>query len=887
MFLEKLEIHGFKSFAGKYSLVFPGVVNGSAQGMTAIVGPNGSGKSNIADAVRWALGEQSMKSLRGKKSEDIIFSGSGKKARLSLAEVTMHFNNEDGRAPIDYRQFTITRRLYRDGESEYLLNGQRVRLMDIELLLAKANVGQKTYSVVGQGTVEGFLSTSLADRKEFFDEATGVKQFQIKRDDSLNKLRLSLEHLGQAEMLVAEVEPRLQQLTRQVGRLRKRGQLEVELKDLQLAYYRSVWHELNDHFTEGNKKLLELDKAKQVKDKKLAAVTAELVSAQRQAGAGRTFDKLQQELSSCQAEKERLGSELATVNARLELSLEKAGKFDLAFFRRRQTELTREEARLGEEVEVLSRQFSSEEKEVLNLEKERQSLSSAIAEAHNKLGEDDVSGGNDYFVNLKNRLKKTLEILYLAENANDTEGIKSALRDLRQELTELHDLADRGGSSVVQRSRAGLMALTDSKEEILEKLRLANRSLAVSGERLRLLKESRQSVVKELTSVSSRLKEDSGLEPASLEVKKELERAMAESDKVLAEIRTKLNAYTAEQENERQQLFTLQNSQQALQGEVNELSSELNEARVDSARYETKLEDLEVEIRQQLGGLKEVRETRLKEDVDRQAARDKIASLKRQLELIGGLDPEIENEYLTTKERYDFLTGQINDLMETGQSLEKVVEELDMVIKERFDKAFAIIAKKFQEYFKILFDGGQAGIVKVMVDDPSLEENNEEMKKEGEVTHLDETLAAVAESEVSTLSAKKLKRIKFLQKHNATGLAGIEITACPPGKKIMSISMLSGGERALTAIALIAAIISANPSPFVVLDEVDAALDEANSERLAKVLDDLSHKTQFIVITHNRASMVRASVLYGVSMQDDGVSKLLSITLEEAKFRNA
>ena len=142
------------------------------------------------------------------------------------------------------------------------------------------------------------------------------------------------------------------------------------------------------------------------------------------------------------------------------------------------------------------------------------------------------------------------------------------------------------------------------------------------------------------------------------------------------------------------------------------------------------------------------------------------------------------------------------------------------------------------------------------------------------------------EKEESTVAGQKLKRIKFLQKYNATGLAGIEIQATPPGKKIKSIAMLSGGERALTAIALISAIISANPSPFVMLDEVDAALDEANSERLAKILDDLSHKTQFIVVTHNRASMLRAAILYGVTMQDDGVSKLLSIKLEEAKYKN-
>jgi len=281
MYLEKLEIQGFKSFANKNSLVFPGIISGNRRGLTAIVGPNGSGKSNVADSVRWALGEQSMKTLRGKKSEDIIFSGSDKKGKLGMAEVSLYFNNEDHQAPLDLNHFVLTRRLYRDGESEYLLNNSKVRLLDIQILLAKANVGQKTYSVIGQGTVEGFLNTSLSERKEFFDEATGVKQFQIKRDDSLNKLRLSLEHLGQAEMLLAEIEPRLSTLTRQVNKLKKRGEIESELRGFQLDYFRTVWHEINDRFKQANETLLASEKTKQLKEKKIADLTKELASLQK------------------------------------------------------------------------------------------------------------------------------------------------------------------------------------------------------------------------------------------------------------------------------------------------------------------------------------------------------------------------------------------------------------------------------------------------------------------------------------------------------------------------------------------------------------------------------------------------------------------------------
>ena len=739
MYLEKLEIQGFKSFANKNALVFPGLVEGGRRGLTAIVGPNGSGKSNIADAVRWALGEQSMKMLRGKKSEDIIFSGSDKKGKLGMAEVSLYFNNEDRQAPIDYSHFVLTRRLYRDGESEYLINNARVRLLDIELMLAKANVGQKTYSVIGQGMVEGFLNTSLAERKEFFDEATGVKQFQIKRDDALNKLRASLEHLGQAEMLLGEIEPRLGTLTRQVNKLKKRGEIETELRELQLTYFRTLWHEINDRFKTANDSLLELEKTKQAKDKKIEQLRNDLALLQRKAGAGQEFNRLQEELSNFQARKEELQTELIKITARLEIK----GESD-----------------------------------------------------HPHLTKDEI-------LQLQKKLKKSLELLEKAELLEDAAAIKSALQEIKKELSELHAMMMTHGEKKHQASDVGGGELTKELKKI---------------------------------------------------------------DEEIKEIKTKLSRFTDEQEKERQKLFSLQNNLQSSQHEVNELNSKLNETKIEATRQETKLEDLETSIRQDLGGLKEVRDVREKYSIDRAAVNEKIIQLKRQLELIGGIDPEIESEYVSTKERHDFLAGQVNDLLSTGASLEKIIEELDATIKERFDKAFKIISQKFEEYFKILFNGGNSKIIKVMAEDE---------------TDKDKITEETEDEPILSASAVKLKRIKYLQKYNATGLAGIEIQATPPGKKIKSIAMLSGGERALTAIALISAIISANPSPFVILDEVDAALDEANSERLAKILDDLSHKTQFIVITHNRASMMRAVILYGATMQDDGVSKLLSIKLEK------
>lgn len=867
MHLEKLEIQGFKSFATKNILTFPGLIDGDRRGLTAVVGPNGSGKSNIADAVRWALGEQSMKTLRGKKSEDVIFSGSDKKGKLGMAEVSLYLNNSEGSAPIDYSEVVLTRRLYRDGESEYLINNAKARLLDVQILLAKANVGQKTYSVIGQGMVEGFLNTSLSERKEFFDEATGVKQFQIKRDDSLNKLRASLEHLGQAEMLLGEIEPRLNHLTRQVNRLQKRGELEGELRILQLAYYRTVWHEIHDRFKTANEQFLELEKSQQSKEKKLASLQSELTVLQRQAGVSQEFEKLQAELVGKQAQREKITGELAKVNARLELQLESEGKFDMAFFKKRATELEREESSLQTEVSSLEKTVQEAKKQVAHLESERLRLTKEIEALHHSLGQETDSHHDRHLGTLKQRLQTSLALLENAEQLEDLQGIKTALREIRQELTALHEVTQSLGLSSSQQTQHSLLSLTSQKEEVLEELRNASQALAIAQERLRLRNDALAEIAKEKKSVGGRLGSEGKVSHGE---QHDLEKELASVDKEIKTLQVSLGRFNTEQAEQQQKFFTLQNNLQSLQNELHQLLSQVNDTKVEATRQETKLEDLEVEIRQNLGGLKEVRDNRHTETIERFEVQEKINQLKRQLDLIGGIDPEIEQEYITTKERHDFLSQQVTDLLATGESLEKVIEELDVTIKERFDKEFKVISQKFEEYFKILFNGGIAKIIKVMTD----EEEEENPKATIE-----------SKEEVSTVAGNKLKRIKFLQKYNATGLAGIEIQATPPGKKIKSITMLSGGERALTAIALICAIISANPSPFVMLDEVDAALDEANSERLAKILDDLSHKTQFIVITHNRASMLRAAVLYGVTMQDDGVSKLLSIKLEDAKYK--
>jgi len=985
MYLEKLEIQGFKSFANKNKLVFSNKIDANGhRGLTAIVGPNGSGKSNIADAIRWVLGEQSLKTLRGKKSEDVIFSGSDQKSQLSMAEVSLYLNNEDHQivpvknneeetdtsehslSPLNYDEIVITRRLFRNGDSEYLLNNNRVRLADIQILLAKANVGQKTYSVIGQGMVENFLNTSAAERKDFFDEATGVKQFQIKRDAALNKLESSYDNLLQVEMLLNEIKPRLKMLTRQVERLKKRGQLETELNIRQHRYYFQLWQDIDSKLKQANSGILLLEKEKQEKENNLEKIKAELNTLKNKDDSSK-ISQLQERLKIYQRERSYIVQSIARLDAELELQLESQGQSDIAWLNGKQRELKEERRRLSQEIsnlenedisaketelrakiqklneeinrrENFKREYERQQEEKSQLLKNLARLDAVLEANLEAQGQFDVAWLN----NKQEELKRALDSLKKEIESINIEDSKNAVTELENKKADLDNLIARDNQTLQalnnflknsSQPAAGRAEINESIDEFLKKLDAIKdeqnlerikilieeakqtfqkqiRSLidgenaaklervktlqeniiknsearqiliaeinelqlelSTKQERRRLLENSREASIREIKDIEDKIaKSQIKFNSAQIEKdKSELNKNLANLDAKIDADQIELQKYNTAKEEEKNRLFAYQSENQNLQTEINQLNGRLNNLKIELARQETRLEDLENNIADdglELDSIKKYKPT----DEDNLAdarLRQRIQELKSQLEMIGGIDPETEKEFQETDERYRFLDKQTQDLNTAIESLEKVIAELDINIKEKFEQEFKIISEKFSEYFKILFNGGTAKIFKL--------ETTEEDKE-------------ITDKLDNNNTDERSRRLKNLRKYNAIGLAGIEIQATPPGKKIQTISMLSGGERALTAIALICAIISANPSPFVVLDEVDAALDEANSERLAQILDDLSSKTQFVIITHNRALMKRASIIYGVTMKADGVSQLLSIRLDDINaFRN-
>ncbi len=879
MYLQKLAIQGFKSFANKTALEFnPGV--------TAIVGPNGSGKSNIADAVRWVLGEQSLKSLRGKKSGDVIFAGSDKKTRLGYCQVDLYLNNDDRTAPVDYSEIVISRKIYRDGEGEYYINKNKVRLQDILMLLAKSSFGQRSYSIIGQGMIDLFLGATPSTRKEFFDEAAGVRQFQIKKEQAENKLSQTRENLAQAGMLIQEIEPRLRSLTRQVNRLEKREEVSKQLKELQHQYYGGLWHDLKQKHLIEEKRYQTTEHERQEKEEQTEALQREM----QQLALGQTrqeeFQKLQQEYSRLSAEKNKLLQDQAVLRGRKDADRTQHGEFDLVWLERKYDQLQQEQTNMKQAITPIEQAVSSYEQELAQKQQAHdelatryETLDKELDQARRTLAKKKtitIPEISQRIESIYTQQQSVLELIEQAQQPDDLQQIKAEAKTLASSMAQLrHQLHESGTGDPheVIKIQDAISELLDNKSTLVTAINSINSHLTISRERQQMMSKRLQEIERELHSLQDEIEQTRGKKSASAVAEdidreeEELKKNIAGLDKQLTTINHQLTEFNQAEQKKKEEIFDLQNKYARAQDELNNTSNKLNNIKVELAKLETRQEDLEKEMIDEMTDEERQAVYTLEDPpVAEQSLFTEIQKLKRQLELIGGIDPQVADEYKETKERHDFLTSQSADLTQAAADLEQAIASLEDTIKKQFNQAFDQINKKFTEYFKILFNGGNAHLSLVKEEKKALAVEDEEDEDEDEEVDADKK----AEQKQPSGTGEKV-------------ITGIDIHATPPGKKLRGIAMLSGGERALTSIALICAIIHHNPSPFVVLDEVDAALDESNSIRFATIIEKLSHKTQFIVITHNRATMDKAKILYGVTMGDDGVSKLLSLNMAEAE----
>lgn len=751
MYLKELTINGFKSFAKKSELGFTAPI-------TAIVGPNGSGKSNVAESFRFVLGEQSVKSMRGKRGEDLIWGGSEQVARGNRASVTLTLDNTGRVFPLDFDEITIERVVHRDGQNEYLLNGGTVRLKDIQELLASANIGSTGHHIISQGEADRILSSNAKERREMIEDALGLKIYQYKKQEAERKLVKTVENVAQVESLRREAAPHLKYLEKQMQKIEKSLEVQAELKTSYAEYLKREDAYLAFHFD----RLTTL--------RRRPAEKLELVK-----------EELKQAKANLQASESKQDSE--TLIAAQE-AVENATK------ERQNAE--RDYSKYEGQVSLLARRIEEYERRDRTHEGKAipyRDLSALIAgveqQVEKAIARKDLAHLERALSDIVHRLKLFLE---KAEGVEDS-GIELDKKE--------HERLEKELKSLRHRIDEALQVETKAKADY-EEMKTARERQATDG------REAERAVFR--------------LVGEERELDLELERIDRE-------------------------LSLLERDREEFKRELQEAVTLLGRAASDYFNFEVKDESGAVLNIEKLAG----EERNLQRE-----RRHQLEKLKIRLEELGiGATEDVVKEYTDAKARDEFLAKEIEDLNQSIEKLRTLISELSAKLEEQFGEGIEKISTEFNRFFTLMFGGGEAKLLKVA----------SEKVGEGEEDESD--------SEDSILPEKNTKD-------------GIELSVNLPNKRVKGLEMLSGGERALTSIALIFAMSQVNPPPFIILDETDAALDEANSRRYGDMIEALAAKSQLILITHNRETMSRAGVLYGVTMGADGISKLLSVKLDEA-----
>lgn len=744
MYLKSLEISGFKSFGKKATLEFN-------RPITAIVGPNGSGKSNVAEAFRFVLGEQSIKSLRGKKGEDLIFNGGKNSPKQNRASVKVVFDNAKRVLNLDFPEVSLERIVHRDGINEYKINGSNARLKDILELLAGAHIGSSGHHIISQGEADKILTANIRERREMIEDALGLKIYHYKKEESKRKLEKTAENIKSVESLRREIAPHIKFLEKQVERIEKAESMK---KDLVVLYHDYLKRES-----------LYLSHAKKI-----------LAEEKREPSLRR--DRILKELEHARAVLAE--SKTADVKSAELLSLEQSIKET----RQAKDFVTREIGRLEGSITASERILAKQQESIERGE-------------HKTVPLHDVELLQSEFE----------EHLSDAEKSEDISGFRKIISTLREKLR-----------TFIVRFKEDID--TSSLDETKKELATFRSEKKLKEAEFSKLEHDEGAFSKQSAILKAHIDEE---KDSNRDAEKNLFRLMAEQNEVMAVLQN------------------LSSREENMYHEEEDLKRELGEASALIGRDVLSYETFEVVF--------DVGEDRHKQK-ERQKAIEKI---KIRLEDAGlGGSGDILKEYNESKERDQFLHREIDDLHTTRDSLVALISELEEKLDVEFKQGIEKINREFEHFFSLMFGGGTANLLVVKEKKRKRPEND---------TDIDVDIQSVPDEEENE---------------------GIDIDVSLPHKRTKGLVMLSGGERALTSIALLFAISQVNPPPFIILDETDAALDEANSRKYGDMIESLSKYSQLILITHNRETMSRAGVLYGVTMSAEALSKILSIEFDEA-----
>ncbi len=921
MFLKSIDIYGFKTFAEKTSLLF-------RPGVTAIVGPNGCGKSNIVDAIRWVLGEANARSLRGEVMEDVIFSGSDERKPLGVAEVALTIVNDDALLPIEYSEVTVKRRLYRSGESEFFINKNPIRLRDIHELFADTGIGKSAYSIMEQGNIDVLLSNKPEERMLIFEEAAGITRYKMKIRESHRKLTATEENLVRLDLIINEVKKDYRNLERQAEQARNYRKFKSEEIEYERLYNYGRVHSLQSQVVKHDERLKKLidvkkklngevgslnrrikqaiervrkiegeimgirneiykkeaaletidskvrhagERIQEIEDeivKKQAVITD---STERQKSIERRIKELEKNIVEIgqlrHSQEEKLGSYLSEVNhlgEMIEKNRERIQDNTSTIHDREvkleglREELTGVIDRLIQEIDEVKRRFSGNEKKKNDL----------VEKIHGTLGR------------IENLLKYHGHKLRDLEYSVSEKGFKPLVQELYAEIEEIKSRASdlRGDFDTVIGIQDDLSRVLFGKEgpharkQELEgeidlllgrqgELRRENEVLAGDNRSNREKKENFEELIGGLRPeiAANRVQEQNygenltrlGGEHATSEehlqdtkfeigiLQERVESQQKEISRFSSERKNRERERSALAEKTKQKNSLIERILKEIQrneadverkdGKIDETTSSIDSLEIKNAQLTSKIESIYESFKERYSQSLELFKPDREINVSR--INEKRVEIRNEIAALGQVNPIAIEEFDEVSKRYEYLSAQRADLDKARVDLDVIVAETLKTSKDLFMESFDNVRNNFNSIFRRLFSGGKIDL--------------------------------------------------YLTNEANIFDTGVEILAYPPGKSPKRRSLLSGGEKSLTAIALLFSIFMEKPSPFCMLDEVDHDLDEENVVRFLKLLKEFTDTTQFIIITHNRRTIEFADVMYGVTSEQLGVSKVVSLELME------
>lgn len=977
MYLKRISSKGFKSFADNIVFDFDDGING-------IVGPNGSGKSNVVDAIKWVLGEQSVKTLRGAGGmTDVIFSGSKSRGSMNVASVTIVFDNKDNYIPLPYDEVEIKRRLYKDGTNEYYLNGEKVRLKDIINLLLDSGIAKESFNIISQGQIEAIITSKPENRRVIFEEASGVLKYKRRKEEAIRKLDKTRDNKNRVNDIISEIEDRIEPLREEREKALEYKDAKSTFERLDIALITEDITNLNYTYKESKEKLEKLNEEVVSMMASTSSNEAEIEKYKIQiASTDEKIRDMQRKVIDLTEKSENLNSRRIVLSERRKYEVDDAKIHDnIISLKEKELSLSNEIDFLNSEINYLKEDLSEinsklekernlyhkykEDKvkvqnELSNIVRQTNSVDIKIetlrenidgggplpfavksvlsnpklSGIHDALGNlieideeyalailtslgfmvntivtdnencakeainylknigratffplnvikpkfldkdvldilsksmgfvDVASNLVKYDVKYKNIILNQLGNIIVADNLDNALIISKVINNKYRVVTLDGQIIHVGGSMTGGKHKQNRNIISDKYElenniklkdsllrktaECENKINEIDYTLSVVEDRIYLLDKDRmlkndeadnkfrQAKEKALEKVKvvQDIKSTEGMINGSVSAEEEeiLQRYYDSLNKK-EEANKKLNNLIREKENLSASLEEYELTLKKENSEYTSKTNELRELEVSVNRLDVKLDNLLNTLNENYSMTYDKAKENYKLDIDYNTAKNEVSRLKRKIKEIGIVNLAAPEEFEKVNSRFEFLTGQIKDLNDAENTLLEIIDEMDKVMIREFKTSFDNINEHFKETFKELFSGGRAEL--------RLTEPN----------NLLET--------------------------------GVDIIASPPGKKLKNITLLSGGEKTLTAISLLFAIIKSKTSPFCVLDEVEAALDEANVDVFGRYLQKLKKKSQFIVITHKKKTMEYANVLYGITMQESGVSKLVSVKLED------